>query len=891
MPLATGTKLGPYEILAAAGEGGMGEVYRARDTRLDRTVAVKVLSARLGDRPDLQKRLEREARTISKLTHPHICALYDVGQQGGVDFLVMEYLEGETLSHRLVRGPLAIEQTLKYGVEIAAALETAHRQGIIHRDLKPGNVMLTKSGAKLMDFGLAKLVEQPAPVAMALSEMANAPTLPSEEKKLTDEGVVVGTFQYMAPEQLEGKEADARTDLFALGMVLYEMATGRPAFTGRTKASVIAAILSSEPPPISSLQPLAPPAFDRVVRTCLAKDPEERFETAHDVKLALKWVAEGGSQAGLPAPVMARRKRREGWAWTLTALFFLAAALATIGYLQRAPQPGTAVRFEIAAPANTTFEQWILAQVSPHNRRILFGAVDSSGKRTVWLRSLDSFETRRLTGVDNAQFVAWSPDGHTLAFWADGKLQKMDLAGAPPETVCTLQIGRGVGIVGIGLTWGKDDVFLANSPKFGSIVRFSPDNCTPSEATKLDRSRHFAHLWPWFLPDEQHFLYAAVALSKNHEIWAGSLDSTEARLVLRNASFPVYIEPGWLLFDRHGILMAQPFDWKSLKLSGEPTQLVPEQLQFSDLLGAATFSASHDVLIYQLQPWQSSQAYWFDHSGKQLSAATSEPRVFINVRLSPDGKRLVASGYDPQTHLGDLWLYDFTRSAWTRLTASPTPGGKVGVWSPDGARLVYADQGAGGGSDLFVVPASGGKEELLLHSDNAKFLTDWSADGRLVLFWVVTTETGADLWVLDMGSHKARPLIQSPGDQSEGRFSPDGKWFAYTSNDSGQPEVYLQALSGGTRIQASTGGGSEARWRSDGREIYYLSPPGRVMAAGITLGPSLHMGVPHELFALPSGAVGYETARDGRFLVNLRVASSERERIQVVVNWLAELKK
>ncbi|MGH9669754.1 MAG: protein kinase domain-containing protein [Terriglobales bacterium] len=501
MAIASGTKLGPYEILAAAGAGGMGEVYRARDTRLDRTVAVKVLSTRLADRPDLHKRFEREARAISKLSHPHICALYDVGQQEGVDFLVMEYLEGETLGHRLQRGALPIEQTLKFGIEIAEALETAHHQGIIHRDLKPGNVMLTKAGAKLMDFGLAKLAEQPAPVAVTLSEMATAPTLPSQEKSLTEEGVIVGTFQYMAPEQLEGKDADARTDIFALGMVLYEMATGRPAFTGKTKASVIAAILSSEPPPISSLQPLTPPALDRVVKTCLAKDPEERFSTAHDVKLELKWVAEDGSQTGVPAPVAAKRRSRERWAWAAISISLLAALFVWVGIWwasRAAPQP----TMFFHAPLPFTAQDVAL---SPNGHTLAaIGSLEVVNKNVIWIYDVGSRHADSIPGTEGATYPFWSPDGRYVAFFADAKLKRVEVPGGRVQTLCDAPSGRGG-------TWNKNGVILFPPTALGTLYRVSAAGGTPVPVTRPDPARlEMSHRWPVFLPDGNHFLYLAA---------------------------------------------------------------------------------------------------------------------------------------------------------------------------------------------------------------------------------------------------------------------------------------------------------------------------------------------------------------------------------------------
>jgi Tol biopolymer transport system component/predicted Ser/Thr protein kinase len=859
----------------------MGEVYRARDTRLDRTVAIKVLPAGAAAREELRQRFEREARTISSLNHPHICALYDVGQQDGTDFLVMEYLEGETLAHRLHRGPLPPEQVLRLGREIADALDKAHRQRIVHRDLKPANIMLTKAGVKLMDFGLAKLIQKTSPVVETLSRMT------TQDSRITEEGLIVGTFQYMAPEQLEGREADPRSDIFALGTVLYEMATGRAAFQGKTRASLIAAILSSEPPPMAQLQPLTPPALDRLVRACLVKDPDERIQTAHDVLLQLKWIAEAGSEAGVPAPVAGRRKVRERLAWALATVFLVTTVTAIVGYLRRAPQPGSAVRFEIGPPASTSFGDWIAQRVSPDGRMIAFGAQDVSGQPAWWVRALDSFETRRLVGVGGFIFTpVWSPDSRTLVWVDESKVRRIDITGGPSEIVCSVQTQGGVTVNG-------EEIFLANSPKDGPLLRFAANHCAPEEATKLDRSKHFSHAWPFFLPDGRHFLYSALAADKNHQIWAASLDSPEARLVLQNASRPAYVEPGYLLFSRHGILLAQPFDWKSMRVSGEAVRLQEEQLMFTDLYGMANFSASDTgVLVYQLQPEMRSQLYWFDRGGRQLAAVFGEPEALADTRLSPDGKNLIAARYDPSTHMSDLWMYRLDRATWTRLTSSPIPGSQLAVWSPDGSRIVYGALPPSGPpqSNLYTVSSSGGSSEPLLETGEDKVPTDWSPDGRFVLFELYRLDAGADLWLLEVATGKLSPLVQARADQVQGRFSPDGNSLAYVSNESGRPEVYLQAVTGGSRIQVSTGGGSRPRWRHDGREIYYTTPDSKLMVADFTPTATHDVGVPRVLFTLPRGA-DYDVARDGRFLVNLPLITPAQNRLSVVVNWPAELKK
>ncbi|HEV2022919.1 MAG TPA: protein kinase, partial [Terriglobales bacterium] len=645
MAIAPGTRLGPYEILAAAGAGGMGEVYRARDTRLDRTVAVKVLSTRLADRPDLQKRFEREARTISKLSHPHICTLHDVGQQEGVDFLVMEYLEGETLGHRLERGPLPVEQTLKYGTEIAEALEAAHRQGITHRDLKPGNVMLTKAGAKLMDFGLAKLVEQPAPVAVALWEMADAPTLPSGEKSLTEEGVIVGTFQYMAPEQLEGKEADARTDIFALGMVLYEMATGHPAFTGKTKASVIAAILSSEPKPLRDVQPITPAALDRLLRVCLAKNPDERWQSAHDIKLQLEGIRNGEEVAAPTA-----RRAAPMWRWIVVAVLLAALAGYAGGRWGRSePTKAPVYRTALPPPAGHFYVAYDFA-ISPDSSRLAFTATSADGVTTLWVKSLATNTDQEISGTQGAVYPFWSPDGRAIGFFAEGKLKKADLATAGVQTICDALVGRGG-------SWNRDGTIVF-APHIGAaLAGVSADGGVPVPATKLHEPNE-SHRWPTFLPDGRHFLYFVDWSGGRDGLYVGSLEAGEGVLLSADIRGNVAFAAGHVLFVRDGTLYAQPFDTEKLRFTGDPVAIVNQDLEQDPGFGKVGFSASESgALVYQSRRSYSSRLVWFDRSGKEMEAvgdaASYEPR------LSSDGRWLavtldVATNGHSRVHVVDL---------------------------------------------------------------------------------------------------------------------------------------------------------------------------------------------------------------------------------------------
>src|SRR5438132_949235 len=531
MTLSAGTKLGRYEILAPVGAGGMGEVYRARDSRLERTVAIKVLPQDLSSPAELRERFEREARTISQISHPHICALYDVNREGETEYLVMEFLDGGTLAARLTKGALPLEQALRYGIEIADALDMARRQGIVHRDLKPGNVMLTKSGVKLLDFGLAKALEPEGPV----ESFTSVPTAGD----VTREGTILGTFPYMAPEQLEGRKADPRTDIFALGATLYEMVTGKKAFEGPSRASVISAILRDEPKSISQVQPMTPPELDRVVKTCLAKDPDDRWQTAHDVKLQLEWIAEGGSAVGLPAPVVARRRSRERLAWAAAAAATLAALALALLLLARPRQALRMVQSSVLPPEKSAFvfDEGPMA-LSPDGRRLAFIAPTAEGKNLLWVRPLNGMAAQPLAGTDGPSYPFWSPDSRFLGFFAGGKLKKIDASGGPPQVLCDAQTGRGG-------TWNREGVILFSPSMRDALQRVSSEGGTPAPATELDASkRDYSHRFPVFLPDGRHFLYLIQAVQtgqgEGQEVCVGSLESKERRSLLRVSSNAVF---------------------------------------------------------------------------------------------------------------------------------------------------------------------------------------------------------------------------------------------------------------------------------------------------------------------------------------------------------------
>jgi Tol biopolymer transport system component len=898
MPIHPGRRLGPYEILSSIGAGGMGEVYRARDTRLDRIVAIKVLPTHLADRSELRERFEREARTIASLNHPHICTLHDIGQQDGTDYLVLEYLEGETLAQRLLKGPLPLEQVLQYAIEIADALDKAHRKSVTHRDLKPGNVMLTKSGTKLLDFGLAKLKQEVAP-ATPHSQ------LPTMNSAITGEGTILGTLQYMAPEQLEGLEVDARTDIFAFGAVVYEMATGKKCFEGKSQVSVIGAILKDEPPPISSLQPMTPPALDRLAKKCLAKEPEKRWQAASDVCDELKWIAEGGSQPGAAAPVVARRKSRDRLAWPGTVCVLIAVlALGAFEYLQRAPQGAQTVRFFVSPP-----ETWSLAQlpgrlggttgavaplaVSPDGHRIAFLATSADGTSLLWIRLLDSLTAQALVGTDGASSPFWSPDSHFLGFFAGGKLKKIDVSGGPPITLCDAPDNRGG-------AWSRDGVIVFTPTANSALQKVSSSGGVPTAATVLGQGET-RNQRPSFLPDGQHFLYSAVSSGSalGRSIYLASLDSAERKLLLNADSANVLYTQGHVLFLRERTLMAQPFDARRLVLTGDAFP-VAEQIE-TTLAGQpyGFFSASDNgVLAFQTGATSAiSQLVWFDRSGKQIGVL-GDPAAHSDLYLSPDGKRASVSITDQTGKERDIWLYDLARGIRTRLTFGPA-NALASVWSPDGSRLVFTSL-HNGHLDLFQKPSTGASSEEVLLVDNLdKYPTSWSSDGQYILYvtGAATVQTGNDIFLLPLsGDRKPRPFLQTQFNEGPAQFSPDGRWVAYRSDESGRNEIYVVPYPGpGGKWQISSAGGNLPRWRRDGQEIFYIAPDNKLVAAGVK-GESgnFEVGVVKPLFQTRATGLRqeYDVSADGqRFLVITAQEEAASAPITVVLNWTAGLKK
>jgi serine/threonine protein kinase/WD40 repeat protein len=898
MPLASGAKLGPYEIVAPIGAGGMGEVYRARDTRLERLVALKILPAHLSSNSDFRERFEREAKTISALQHPNICTLYDIGRQDGIDFLVLELVEGETLDQRLSRSPLPLDQVLRFSAEIADALDKAHRHGIVHRDLKPGNIMLTKSGAKLLDFGLAKLQTDSTALSSALTEVT------VETRKLTAEGTLVGTFQYMAPEQLEGKEADARTDIFAFGAVIYEMATGKAAFAGKSRASLIAAILSSEPTPISAVQPMTPPALDRVVKRCLAKDPDDRWQSAGDLASELTWIAEGGSsvaQAGVPAIVTTRRKQRERLAWTAAAVFAVLALIAGFSYFRNRDQVTPSIQAYLPSPDNTTYfftgDNAGMPVISPDGTRIAFSATDGQGNRLIWIRNLLDGTVRSLQGTDSASFPFWSFDGKMIGFFAAGKLKRVDLNGGLPVDITDANNPRGG-------TWGQGDVILFAPSSQTPIYRVSASGGEAKPVTQIDTSKHTTHRWPFFLPDGKHFLYLAASHEKPHRefdaTYVASIDGKENRFLTISTSNAI-AAPGYLIFIQNRSLMAQPFDISSATLSGEPIAIA-ENIHFEEGNWHGVFDcAPQGTLIYQSAAGtQGSQLAMYARDGglKKLG----DLGQYRDLRLSRDGRKLAVVVGDPGS---SLWVYDLARGLRTRLTFGGI-GTRSPTWSPDGSQIAFTHAMIGGGpGDIYVIDANrAGSEKLLFAGKNEveggerlKLPTDWSPDGKNILF--TQTPVGFGVWQLSLsGEPKSQPFLPPQLTTTDAQFSPDGHWVAYTSQESGRTEIYATQFPGATgKWQISSNGARTPRWRRDGKAIFFWAADHTFMEAQVELSSStLQIVSTHPLFKAnmpvdPIGTFTYDVTPDGQhFIVNTTSATGDRP-LTLVTNWVENLKR
>lgn len=878
MTLTAGTKLGPYEIVGPLGAGGMGEVYRAKDTRLDRTVAIKILPAQFTADPAARQRFEREAKAISGLNHPNICVLFDVGNQAGVEYLVMEYVEGETLAKRLEKGPLPTDQALKYGSQIAQALDKAHRNGIVHRDLKPGNIMLTAAGAKLLDFGLAK---ESAPLGNLATITATAPASP-----VTQQGTILGTFQYMSPEQVEGKPLDARSDIFSLGAVLYEMLTGKRAFDGKSQLSVASSILEKEPPPIRETRPVAPPALEHAIQRCLAKDPEERWQTARDFGIELDWIAKSGS-SGEAAAVSAVRET--GWKRFAPRLGWLLCGALAVSLLPGAlwwrNTKGPERTMVFTAPLPFAVRDMAMG---PDGRTVAVAAhQEGANKGSIWLYEIGAEEPRGLAGTEGGNFPFWSPDGKALGFFADGKLKRIDLPNGPVQVLADAPAGRGG-------TWNKYGVilFTPTGRLQSQILRISANGGTPTLQVGRDPGLGGgSQRWPQFLPDGKHFLFLSALVAsfgRNDGIYVGSLDSKEYHLVMNTEGPGLYAEPGYLLYLRDRAVMAQPFDAKTLRLSGEPVAVARDP-QFLPRILRVTFSAvdTGALLLEKGGNVSLSRLTWFNREGKELGIL-GEPQVYANPRISAKGQQVAVDQTDTESQNTDIWTYDVQSGAAKRLTFDPALDATP-VWSADGSKVVFTSS-RGNAFNLFLKEANGAEEEkAICVTDMDKYASSWSRDGKYILY-----QEGPDLKYLIVPEMKSTLYLKAAATLRNAQFSPDGKWVAYDSNESGRWEVYVTSFPEAKgKWQVSHGGGEQPRWRGDEKELFYLSPDAKIMAVPVKTGAGFDPGVPVALFQTnpretlaTSEQYIYDVDPSGqKFLVNALVKGRDVQPMTVVLHW------
>jgi eukaryotic-like serine/threonine-protein kinase len=892
MPLAEGTLLGPYRITAPLGAGGMGEVYRARDTRLERTVAIKILPAQFSSDPVRKQRFEREAKTISSLNHPHICTLHDIGSQDGLDYLVMECVEGETLAKRLEKGPLPLEQVLKYGAQIADALDKAHRSSVVHRDLKPGNIMLTASGAKLLDFGLAK------PVA-ALTSVATLTAAVTQSSPMTEQGAIVGTFQYMSPEQVEGKELDGRSDIFSLGAVLYEMLTGQRAFPGKSQLSVASAILEKEPAPISSIKPMTPPVLDHAVKKCLSKDREDRWQSAHDLKDDLEWISQNAPQAAVGRVPSRRQLRMLVTAMVLVVIAVLATAIILANRQPRAlVRPLT--RFTILLPPGETapLVTWPSLALSPDGTQLVYAAGRGESKR-LYLRSMDRFEVTPLEGSENASSPFFSPDSQWIGFFADGKLKKINLRGGFPMTVCDATTDDRGG------SWGPNDTIIFAPGATSGLMRVPASGGTPQTLTSPDAGKgERTHRWPEILPGGKAVVFTIGSLNTpdyflDAKIAVQSLESGKKEILPVEGTFARYDPAGYLVLAQRGGLFAVPFDLKRLQVTGAPVRIL-DNVAMDASTGAIDFSLSGTgSFAYIPGGWFSADLVlaWTDRKGL-VQPIPAPVRAYGNAHLSPDGNRVAVS--DTGRGSEGIWVYDILRGTMMRLTYGVSDLSPL--WTPDGKRIAYMEEA----NRKFTVkwkPADGnGAEETLLPAQNyIQVPVSWSPDGKLLAFSSLGgADRGVRIWIVPLeGDRKPREFVETGSLHGAARFSPDGHWIAYSSDESGRAEVYVQPFPGpGGKWQISTEGGNWPVWARSGRELFYLNGS-KIMSVVVTTQPGFAASTPRLLADVPvqtssfyGGNGEFDVSPDGQHFqfIKAREQNVLPAEVRVVLNWDEGLK-
>ena len=895
MSLATGTRLGPYEVLAPVGAGGMGEVYKARDTRLDRTVAIKLIHGAMAADPDFRARFEREARTISALNHPHICTLYDIGHEQGLDYLVLEYLEGDTLAARLEKGPLPLELGLRIAVEICDALDRAHRHGITHRDLKPGNVMLTKAGAKLLDFGLAKAAganpavpsaagRSPAPAAGTGAELPTA----MSPAPVTTQGTILGTFQYMSPEQIDGQDADARSDIWAFGCLLYETLTGRRAFEGKTQASLVGAILKDRPLPVSTWQPLAPSALDRIVTTCLAKDPDERWQSAADIAREIKWAMEvpSSDRANDRQPAV-RQRERIAWA----ALALALGVVAGLGLWMRPSPPAQVDLPPTHAVIPLGSEQALVpgflpnVALSPDGRYLAY-----RGGERLFLRALDERQSRPLAGTEGGAYPFFSPDSQSLAFVVGPTIKRIALSGGAPATVAPGG-GTAGGVPFRGAAWG-DDGFIYYTPTVSAGLWRVPVGGGPAEQlTTPDFAQgEKTHRWPFVLPGSKAILFVVgtsrITSFDDARIEALVLASKERRRLVEGGTFPQLAPTGHLLYSHGGSLLAVPFDPERLELRGSPIAVVNGTVR-DDLYGMGNHAFSNNGTLAYVAGGTTGVIRTLaavDRRGAahDLPAAAA---LYGTGRVSADGTRLVIflNGATSQITVVDLVRGSASRVTFEWDNESP-------IWTPKGSHFTFTSNRGGGPRNLYTQSADGGGDaERITTTTYEQVPHAWSPDGKTLIFGQTDPTTLQDLWYISVDDKTPRVFVKTPGADLAARLSPDGRWIAYQSNLSGRAEIYVQAFpAGGRRWQVSTDGGTAPMWQQSGRELVYRNGAS-VLALPVTAGGDFQYGNPVKLFDSPQPIL--DVLPDGRFLMAAGSTLQPITELNLVVNWFEEVRR
>jgi Tol biopolymer transport system component len=890
MKLETGQKLGPYEIIEQAGAGGMGEVYKAKDTRLDRIVAIKLLPDTIAGMPDFKQRFEREAKAISSLNHANICTLYDVGQQDGYDFLVMEFLEGETLADRLAQGPLAYDELLRIAVQISAGLDSAHQQKLIHRDLKPSNIMLTKEGAKLMDFGLAKLQMDGGIQGM---------TAITQTTPLTGAGTILGTMQYMSPEQLEGKEADARSDIFAFGAILYEMSTGKRAFEGTSSATLIAAIIEREPVSLSAIMPNMPPLFERLVKKCLSKDPQKRWQSAADMSDEIRWISQAGSKAGIPTHLAAKRKFKFDLARVVGAVAICGTlAFAYLFYAEKTkPGPEMPVaRYMVNIKQGLSNIFW--PRISPDGKSVAFHADDSAGTNRIWVRPINSLEAYPLLNTEDANRFFWSPDGTQVAFFVGNQLKRIPISGGQAQLVC-----QGSG--GADGSWSRSDLIIFDGGPNDTMKIVPAGGGLPRAASLPDTaSGEYTYAWPWFLPDGKHFIFTTSVRTKGNSsstlnrIKLGFVDSTSSKTLYElnhNLDRVEYTNEGFILFVLQDNLMGLPFDAEMLEVMGEPQ---PIAMDIGTADNTFAFGVSDEgTLLYQTNNQSSlSELAFVDRTGERIRTIGQLGR-YIDVAISPDETKIVYAGVDQEANNVDIWIYDLRRNVPTRLTFDAGVDVKP-VWSPDGKQIYFGSNRRGQFYGIYRRDANGLGDVQPVHiSDSSTVIAnDITPDGKKLLFREINSTHDIGILSLD-DSSRIDMFANTSFFEAMARVSPNGQYVAYVSRESGRREIYIRKLDGsGGKWQISSEGADNPRWKGDGTELYYMTSDDQIMAVTVSTEGIFKAENPVELFEINFRYPNlvnypYDVTADGQsFLVNGQLTETEPGEIIVVQNWAEEFR-